>query len=72
MDSNTDRYVMNEQVKLYDMCAILDLITCGTHDGIVMLLDMKNSTIGHLAKFNLLTMKKFLTYVQVRLSFKSL
>lgn len=65
MDSNTDNYVLNEQLKIYDMCALLDLITNGTNDGIIILLDMKHSTIGHLAKFNLLSVKKFLSYVQV-------
>lgn len=68
-DPDPDKYIFTEQLKLYDMNVMMDLITNGTSEGNVILLDMKDFTIGHMAKMNLLTQKKFLLYVQVLLSF---
>lgn len=43
-----------------------DLYLNGTHEGLRCCVDVNNISIGLVAKLNLISMKKFLSYLQVR------
>lgn len=66
MDFAPDKYVTTEQYKLVDMLILLEYFTNGIRPGLVVVIDMQGTTLGHLARINILTVKKFLYYVQVR------
>lgn len=64
-DPNPDRLDLVNLFKLNDCVLTLNLHQHGPHDGLQVISDMKNVTMGHLPRMNLMVMKKALIYIQV-------
>lgn len=67
IDTDADKYIMSQQIKTFDMSAMLMLHQYGCAPGHVLLIDMKGITFTHVTKINPLQLKKFFVYLQVRL-----
>lgn len=64
-DFNPEKFNISILFKAIDMNAMLHLEEDGTSVGHVLLADLTGASLGHLARINLLHVKKFLYYVQV-------
>lgn len=64
IDCNPDKYVFNDQIRAFDMAIMVNLATHGTYNGVIMVIDMEGAVFGHLTKLSVITMKKFLYYLQ--------
>ncbi|KRT85141.1 CRAL-TRIO domain containing protein, partial [Oryctes borbonicus] len=64
LDCDPDKYVLSQQIKTFDMSAILMIHQYGCALGHVFLIDMKGITFTHFTKINPLQLKKFFVYLQ--------
>ncbi|GJQ85278.1 hypothetical protein Trydic_g23177 [Trypoxylus dichotomus] len=64
LDCDPDKYVLSQQIKTFDMTAMLMLHQYGCALGHVFLIDMKGITFTHFTKINPLQLKKFFVYLQ--------
>ncbi|KAK9754144.1 CRAL/TRIO domain [Popillia japonica] len=64
IDTNPDKYVLAQQIKTFDMSAMLMLHQFGCAPGHVLLIDMKGVTFTHMTKINPMQLKKFFVYLQ--------
>lgn len=64
MDSDPTKYNQAHQTNLFDMMVILELFLNGASEGYVFVIDMENIVFGHLARLNLMVIKKFFMYLQ--------
>ncbi|KYM85150.1 Alpha-tocopherol transfer protein-like protein [Atta colombica] len=64
IDNESSHFVFADAVKLFFMIIDLWLYTEGTCNGHVLIIDMKNISLGHVARFNPVTLKKFFYYLQ--------
>lgn len=65
MNTDPDYYTLPNQVKSFDMVAMLGLHTHGTASGLVVISDFTGVSFGHIAKLGLVHLKKFFFYFQV-------
>lgn len=63
-DSDSSQFVYADALKLYIMISDLCIMDEGTANGYIIVMDMSGVTFGHLAKLGILTMKKFMMYLQ--------
>ncbi|KAL3275390.1 hypothetical protein HHI36_020154 [Cryptolaemus montrouzieri] len=63
-DANVDHFNFNEAMKMFDMVAMLDLFSAGTHEGARCCFDVTDVSFGHVARIGIVSMKKFLLYLQ--------
>jgi len=64
IDVDASKYNYVDAIKLFTMVTDLWLMEDGLAEGHVIIIDMEGSTLAHLAKVNLIAMKKFMFYVQ--------
>lgn len=65
-DYDASKFIYAEFVKLLDMVYMLWMHKCIQYPkGFVIVIDMEGATLGHLARLNVLIVKKFLYYLQV-------
>ncbi|KAI4454617.1 alpha-tocopherol transfer protein-related [Holotrichia oblita] len=64
IDTNPDNYTFAGQVKVFDMATMLALHQEGTHNGIVVVTDMKGVTFSHFTKLGVVHIKNFFYYLQ--------
>ncbi|XP_031637357.1 alpha-tocopherol transfer protein-like [Contarinia nasturtii] len=63
-DFDASKYNYVDSAKLFSMVADLLLAQDGIAEGHAIIIDMEGSTLSHLAKVNILAMKKFMFYIQ--------
>lgn len=63
-DPDPSKYVQAHQVNLFDMIITLEFLLNGASEGHVFVIDMQNIVFGHMARINLMVMKKFFMYLQ--------
>lgn len=63
-DPDPTKYNQANQVNLFDMIVMLELHLNGVSEGHVFVVDMENVVFGHMARLNLMVMKKFFMYLQ--------
>lgn len=63
-DPEPAKYVQANQVNLFDMIMTLELLLNGASEGHIFVIDMQNIVFGHMARINLMVMKKFFMYLQ--------
>lgn len=63
-DSNPEHYNFNSQMKIFDMATSLVLSQEGTHDGHVLVVDLKGVVLGHLLRIGIMSMKKYMYFLQ--------
>lgn len=63
-DPDPAKYNQANQVNLFDMVISLEFLLNGTSEGHVFVIDMQNIVFGHMARLNLMVMKKFFMYLQ--------
>lgn len=68
MDTNPDSYNFTQQVKCFDMLTLAHLHQHGPNNGIIILMDLDGIVFGHFLKLNVVVIKKFLYYLQVRIN----
>ncbi|XP_018337421.1 PREDICTED: alpha-tocopherol transfer protein-like [Trachymyrmex septentrionalis] len=64
IDSEPSYFVHSDVVKLLFMTIDLWLYTEGTCNGHILIVDMKNVSLGHVARLSPVTLKKFFYYLQ--------
>ncbi|EGI59704.1 PREDICTED: alpha-tocopherol transfer protein-like [Acromyrmex echinatior] len=64
IDGEPSNFVYSDIIKLFFMVIDLWLYTEGTCNGHILILDMKNMCLGHVARMNPITLKKFFYYLQ--------
>ncbi|XP_044745053.1 alpha-tocopherol transfer protein [Coccinella septempunctata] len=64
LDPNPENFSLNEFIKIFDMVVMLDLYLNGTQEGLRYCFDVKDISFGHVAKLSLVSLKKFLLYLQ--------
>ncbi|XP_045461023.1 clavesin-1-like [Harmonia axyridis] len=64
LDSNAENFSLCEFMKIFDMVVLLDIYLNGTQKGLRYCFDVKNISLGHVAKLSLVTLKKFFLYLQ--------
>lgn len=69
MNTNVDCFDPLVLLRVFDMIVWMCLWSTGTNPGFVVLMDMSTLTFGHLVKFNLVHLKKYMFYIQVLTSF---
>lgn len=65
LNTDPDKYNFSNQIRNWDMSAIRNLNIKGTSNGLIMVADLKGIAFGHVTKLNIITMKKFMYYLQV-------
>jgi len=63
-DSDTDKYHLNNVVKLFDMMVSFDLKEKGAVPGHLIIVDLNNFTLGHMMKMSIVSIKKYLFFLQ--------
>lgn len=63
-DPDPSKYNQAHQVNLFDMMVSLELHLNGPSEGHIFVVDFQNVVFGHLARMNLMVMKKFFMYLQ--------
>ncbi|KAK2580090.1 hypothetical protein KPH14_012371 [Odynerus spinipes] len=63
-DPDPTHYVFFECIKSFCMITELDPLEKGPSKGVAYVVDVKNFSLGHVARINLMGVKKFLYYVQ--------
>ncbi|KAB0791370.1 hypothetical protein PPYR_03170 [Photinus pyralis] len=64
VDVDVNKYAVSDCVKLFDMAISLEFMERGSFDGLVIVVDLKAFTVGHVLKTHITTMKRILLYVQ--------
>lgn len=64
IDPDPAKYNHANQVNLFDMIVTLELFLNGPSEGHVFVIDMENIVFGHMARLNLMVLKKFFMYLQ--------
>lgn len=64
MDTNVDRFSLTGAQKVFDMCMMLELMQKGTFEGVVLIIDLSNGTIGHALKADISVSRRMLLYLQ--------
>jgi hypothetical protein len=64
-DPDANKFYYDAIVKTWFMMQDVYLLENGTAPGFVILVDSKNSSLGHLAKINVPIIKKYSMYTQV-------
>ena len=64
LDDEPSHFVYNDTMKFLNMVIDLWLYIEGTCDGHVLLIDMKNVSLGHVGRLSPMALKKFLYYLQ--------
>lgn len=64
IDYNPDMWHFSDQIKLFDMATMLVLNKEGPSNGVIFITDLTGVTFTHVAKMNLLQLKKFMFYLQ--------
>ncbi|KYM98124.1 PREDICTED: alpha-tocopherol transfer protein-like [Cyphomyrmex costatus] len=64
LDNEPSKYVFNDAIKLLFMVMDLCLYTENICDGYVFVCDMKDFSLGHINRLNLIFLKKFFYYLQ--------
>ncbi|GLV38428.1 uncharacterized protein CBL_13021 [Carabus blaptoides fortunei] len=64
VDIDPTKYVFSEQLKLFTMIVDTWLLQEGTMPGHIIVFDMEGVSFGHLTKLGLMTMKKYMYYLQ--------
>ncbi|XP_019880041.1 alpha-tocopherol transfer protein-like [Aethina tumida] len=64
LNTDPDKYNFSNQIRNWDMSAIRNLNIKGTSNGLIMVADLKGIAFGHVTKLNIITMKKFMYYLQ--------
>ncbi|XP_044763532.1 alpha-tocopherol transfer protein-like [Coccinella septempunctata] len=64
LDTNPDRYIYVDQLRMFDMIITLLMHLQGTNEGLHIVFDFEGSTFTHLMKFNPSAAKKYMFYVQ--------
>lgn len=64
LNSDTEAFNFGECIRLWDMTTMLHLHQNGPVEGLRIVIDLENVVFGHLTKLGILTMKKFLLYLQ--------
>ncbi|XP_017781318.1 PREDICTED: alpha-tocopherol transfer protein-like [Nicrophorus vespilloides] len=70
INNNPDFFVFNTTLKLFDMVASLHLQEYGTSNGHIIIVDLEGCTLTHVMKLGLLSMKKYLIYLQDAIPFR--
>lgn len=65
IDTNPDRFNFPLMIKCFDMTTMLMLNMDGPAEGVIYIHDLKGLSFSHIAKLNLLQLKKFFFYLQV-------
>lgn len=65
MNPDASGFVFNDHLKVFDMSVTSWFAQEGTAEGIIIIYDMKLINLGHLARTGIMSMKKFLYYLQV-------
>ncbi|KAF2883357.1 hypothetical protein ILUMI_22802 [Ignelater luminosus] len=65
VDTDSSNFVFSEEVKIFDMNMMLWLMQEGTQEGLIIILDMEDFSFSHFLKLGVMTVKKFLYYLQV-------
>lgn len=63
-DPDPAKYIQANQVNLFDMIITLEFLFNGPSEGHVFVIDMEQIVFGHMARINLMVMKKFFMYLQ--------
>lgn len=66
LDTDASKYNYVDSNKLFCMVTDMWLAKEGIAAGHSLVVDMEGSTLAHLTKVNLLAMKKFMYYIQVK------
>lgn len=66
LDTNPDSYNLIQQMKSFDMLSSAHLHKNGPDEGVIIVMDLKGLVFGHFLKANVVVIKKFLYYLQVR------
>lgn len=69
-NTNPDFYNFNAAIKVFDMIASLQLHEFGCYDGHVIIVDVEGTTLMHILKTGVLSVKKYLYYLQDALPFR--
>ncbi|KAB0791368.1 hypothetical protein PPYR_03168 [Photinus pyralis] len=64
MNTDVDRYVTSNCLKIFDMCVTLEVMQHGTFEGYVIVCDFKNVGVGHILKSPITAMRRILLYLQ--------
>nr|XP_022906147.1 alpha-tocopherol transfer protein-like [Onthophagus taurus] len=64
IDIAPEKYDLNEALKIIDMVVSLIQMQIGTTPGQVMIMDAKDFSLGHLLRCNIVSLKKYLFFVQ--------
>lgn len=64
LDPNPSQFDQNECAKYLFMTCEIQHVIEGTSNGLVVIVDSAQLSLGHLARFNLMMLKKFMYYVQ--------
>lgn len=64
LDANPNKFVLTQQMRLFDMAMSLNLSQNGIYEGVVIVVDMEGMVFGHLARLSVGSIKKFLYYLQ--------
>lgn len=65
LDFNPNNYNQLNSIRVFDMIVMTYLHQNGPIKGILIVIDMKGSVFGHLARMNLMAFRKYLYYLQV-------
>ncbi|KAK9892503.1 hypothetical protein WA026_020493 [Henosepilachna vigintioctopunctata] len=64
LDNNPNKYILQDQLKRFDMMLMLYMHLMGTNEGMQITFDFEGSTMSHLLKANPSLVKKYLFYLQ--------
>ncbi|KAK5638337.1 hypothetical protein RI129_012632 [Pyrocoelia pectoralis] len=64
IDLDPAKFVFADLMRIMDMNLVMETMESSTCDGLVIVCDFENTTIGHLLKTSVMEVKKFLTYLQ--------
>ncbi|KAK5638183.1 hypothetical protein RI129_012478 [Pyrocoelia pectoralis] len=64
IDCEVAKFDFNEQIKIFDMSIVQWLMQYGTSEGLLIVADFEGAKLGHILKFNIVTMRKLLLYMQ--------
>jgi hypothetical protein len=65
-DENASKFSYDDSVKAWFMLQDVTLLENGAVNGIVIITDAKNSSMGHIARISLSSVKKYYLYIQVQ------
>ncbi|XP_017781431.1 PREDICTED: alpha-tocopherol transfer protein-like [Nicrophorus vespilloides] len=70
VDTNTDKFVYNNLIKMFDMAASIALKELGTVNGHIIVIDLEGYSLTHIMKMGVMTVKKYMFFLQEALPFR--